>query len=260
MRPWPRSLLGQLALPVLSAFLAAQAPSLWLFADERGAAIRAAQRLETAERAAAVAQALERSPPEARGDILAAVDSRLVHFAVGDAPLAVGGTAPALLRGRVEAALGPRDVRIEEVPVSPHDGRPADPTGAVSWLHARMQAAGVAPVEMRLSIPLEARSWLNVAFRSQRPDLQLPPARLATTLLSVALVVAALWLGLRRITGAPAAPLRGGRQGWPRRPASTRAGRRPARGARPGGRARPDAGAPVGPRGRAHAHARRPRT
>lgn len=201
MKPWPRSLLGQLALLVLGAFLAAQALSLWIFADERGAAIRAAQRLATAERAAAVALALERSPQEARGDILAAVESRHVRFAVGDAPLAAGGPAPALLRARIETALGPRDVRIEEVSLSPHGGRPADPPEAVSWLHARMRAAGVAPVEMRLSIPLEGGDWLNVASRFQRPALQLPPARLATTLLSLALLGTALWLGLRRITG-----------------------------------------------------------
>jgi hypothetical protein len=49
MRLVPRSLLGQLALLILGAFLAAQAISVWLFADERGAAIRAAQRFETVD-------------------------------------------------------------------------------------------------------------------------------------------------------------------------------------------------------------------
>ncbi|WP_371039363.1 hypothetical protein [Rhodosalinus sp. FB01] len=80
MRLVPRSLLGQLALLILGAFLAAQAISIWLFADERGAAIRAAQRFETVERAEAVARALDAAPTESRESILAAVNSRLVRF------------------------------------------------------------------------------------------------------------------------------------------------------------------------------------
>ena len=87
MRLVPQSLLGQLALLTLGAFLAAQVISVWLFADERGAAIRAAQRFETIERAAAVVRALDTAPIESRENILAAVNSRLVRFSVSDAPL-----------------------------------------------------------------------------------------------------------------------------------------------------------------------------
>lgn len=194
MRLLPRSLLGQLALLILAAFLAAQAISLWMFADERGAAIRAAQRFETVERAAAVARALDTAPAESREAILAAVDSPLVRFSLGDAPL-VGA-------GRMTLApMGERgDIRSEEVTVSPHDGQPRDPPAAFTSLHERMRAAGVAPVEFRISIPLEGGDWLNVAARFQRPDIQTPPALLGATLLSIALVMAALWYGLGRIT------------------------------------------------------------
>jgi len=194
MRLLPRSLLGQLALLIVAAFLAAQAISVWIFADERGAAIRAAQRYETVERAAAVAQALDQAPRESRASILAAVNSRLVRFSVGDAPLVTSGQ-PDLV-----PIEGPGDIRATEVTVSPHDGRPAEPPAAFAWLHDRMRAAGVAPVEFRISVPLGDGDWLNVSARFQRPDIQAPPALLGATLLSLALVIAALWYGLGRIT------------------------------------------------------------
>lgn len=194
MRLVPRSLLGQLALLILGAFLAAQAISIWLFADERGAAIRAAQRFETVERAEAVARALETSPTESRESILAAVNSRLVRFSVGDAPLVETG------RMELPALEGGSDIRATEITVSPHDGQPAEPPAAFAWLHERMRAAGVAPVEFRISIPLVGGDWLNVQARFQRPDIQAPPALMGATLLSLALLMAALWFGLGRIT------------------------------------------------------------
>ncbi|WP_371061433.1 ATP-binding protein [Rhodosalinus sp. 5P4] len=193
MRLVPRSLLGQLALLILGAFLAAQAISIWLFADERGAAIRAAQRFETVERAEAVARALDAAPTESRESILAAVNSRLVRFGVGDAPL--------VETGRMELpALEGGDIRATEITVSPHDGQPAEPPAAFAWLHERMRAAGVAPVEFRISILLAGGDWLNVQARFQRPDIQAPPALMGATLLSLALLMAALWVGLGRIT------------------------------------------------------------
>lgn len=198
----PQSLLGQLALLILAAFLAAQVISVWLFADERGAAIRAAQRLGTVERAAAVAHALETAPPAAHESILAAVNSRLVRLRVGNEPLVEAGRQePATTRQRLEEHLdGTRAFRAAEVGVSPHGRRPADPPAAFAWLHERMRAAGVAPVEFRLSMPLADGRWLNVSARLRRPDLQMPPAILGTSLLSLALILAALWLGLSRIT------------------------------------------------------------
>jgi len=194
MRLVPHSLLGQLALLILGAFLAAQAISIWLFADERGAAIRAAQRFETVERAEAVARALDTAQAESRESILAAVNSRLVRFSVGDAPLVE------TRRMDLAALETGGDIRATEITVSPHDGRPAEPPAAFAWLHKQMRAAGVAPVEFRISIPLAGGDWLNVQARFQRPNIQVPPALMGATLLSLALLMAALWLGLGRIT------------------------------------------------------------
>ncbi|WP_232090755.1 ATP-binding protein [Billgrantia diversa] len=191
MRLVPRSLLGQLAFLILAAFLAAQAISVWLFTDERSAAIRAAQRLETVERATAVASALKTAPKASHESILAAANSRLVRFSLDREPLVTGD------------ASGPAavvDLRTEELPLSPHSGELAEPPAALAWLHERMRVAGVAPVEFRITVPLADGEWLNVAARFQRPDLQAPPAIVGATILSLVLVMAALWLGLRRIT------------------------------------------------------------
>jgi signal transduction histidine kinase len=194
MRLAPRSLLGQLALLVLAAFLAAQVISIWLFADERGAAIRAAQRFETIERATAVGNALDTAPIASRDSILAAVNSRLVRFSIGDMPLVEAGRVDLVL---IETG---EEIRATEITISPHDGRPAESPAASSWLHERMRAAGVAPVEFRISLPLVDGNWLNVSARFQRPDLQAPPALLGATLVSLMLLMAALWYGLGRIT------------------------------------------------------------
>jgi len=193
MRLLPRSLLGQLALLIMGAFLAAQVISAWLFADERGAAIRAAQRLETVERAVAVASVLEGAPEGSRESILAAANSRLVRFSLDGAPLVEVGEPWHL----TTAAL---DLRAEEVLVSPHDGALIEPPAVLDWLHERMRVSGGAPVEFRISAPLGDNDWLNVTARFQPPNLQAPPAIVGATLLSLALIMAALWLGLRRIT------------------------------------------------------------
>jgi signal transduction histidine kinase len=194
MRLLPRGILGQLALLILGAFLAAQAISLWMFADERGAAIRAAQRIETIERAEAVARALDATPAPGRTAILEAVNSRLVRFRVAPTPLVDDGR-------RIHGALPDSvEIRITELVVSPRGSRNGTAPDAPGWLRERLRAAGVGPVEFRVSIQLAGGDWLNVRARFQRPELQAPPVLLGAMLVSLALVMAALWIGLGRIT------------------------------------------------------------
>lgn len=199
MRLFPRSLLGQLALLILGAFVAAQVVSAWLFADERGAALRAAHRLETADRTAAVTRALQDATPASAASILAAVNSRLVRFDLAGAPL-VGAHAAGqdAVRARILDRLGsPRDVRAEDVLVPPHGNRPMPS----ARMRERLLAAGIGPAELRISVRLAGTRWLNVRSRFERPRLQVPPVILGTMVLSLALLMAALWLGIRRITG-----------------------------------------------------------
>lgn len=202
MRLFPRSLAGQLTVLILIAFVVAQSISLWLFAGERGATLQAALRLETAERTAAVVLALEEAEPEHRPGILLAARSHRVAFDLDTRPLIEAATGLGAVRATMADLLGPtRDIRAEEIAISPrgerHDPRPP----GLSRLHERMLERGIAPAELRIAVQLEDGSWLNVRARSDRPDLNLPPAFLGTVLLTVLLVTAALWFGLRRITG-----------------------------------------------------------
>ncbi len=192
-----RSIRAQLGLLIFVAFVAAQVLAAWLFTDERGAAIRAAQQRETVERAVGLAEALSETPAKNRDAILAASNSPSVRFAHGSEPLVDddGSNINALSQHL------PENARSEVFAVSPHGDRRADPPTPVSWLHQRMLRAGIAPSEMRLSLPLANGGWLNVSARFQRPDLQLPPVVVGSALLSLLLILGALWFGLRRITG-----------------------------------------------------------
>lgn len=193
----PRSIRAQLGLLIIIAFVAAQVLAAWLFTDERGAAIRAAQQSETADRAMALSEALSGSKADARDAIFAASSSPSVRFAYGSKPLVREDAS------EIDTLIGhlPEKARSELVALSHHGDHLAKPPAPVSWLHRRMLRAGVAPSEMRLSLPLSQGGWLNVTARFQRPDLQLPPVLVGTALLSLLLILGALWIGLRRITG-----------------------------------------------------------
>lgn len=196
MRLVPRSLVGRLALLVFVALVAAQAISLWLFADERGAAIRATQRQETVERSIAAAEVLEAAPESSRAGILAAASSRLVRFSLDELPLVAVSDA-----GVGAVARPSREMRLAEIAVSPHDGRPLDPPPPMTWLRDRLLAAGVAPAELRLSLPLDGGGWLNVLARLEGAQRRLPPQMMGTAVLSLTLILGVLWLALGRITG-----------------------------------------------------------
>lgn len=193
----PRSIRTQLGLLIFAAFIAAQVLATWLFTDERGAAIRAAQHSEAADRAVALAEALADTPAANRDAILAASSSQSVRFKFRDDPVVMeNADAVSELSGHL-----PEGARSEEIALAPHGDQRADPPAPFDWMHQRMLRAGIAPSELRLSIPLSEGGWLNVSARFQRPDVQLPPVLAGTAGLSLLLIFGALWIGLRRITG-----------------------------------------------------------
>lgn len=203
MRVVPDSLLGRLLSLIVVAFLAATAISFWFFADERGAAIRAARYGEAIERTVAVARVVEAAPEIDHDGILAATNSRAARFVVAATPSVAAdrSASSALVEDLPRTLDDGRELRAEEVPVSPHDGRRIDPPAPLAWLNARMRAAGVAPVELRLSLPLRSGRWLDASFTYDRPGVQAPPALLGAAALSLLLILTATWVGLRRITG-----------------------------------------------------------
>ncbi len=109
----------QLVLLIVAALTAAQLISLWLFADERSLAVRAALGFEAAGRAANVARLIEEAPEDLRMSILRAANSPLVRFDLASEPFvdhtdhSDGG---GMVESRIRALLGDtytRDIRVE---------------------------------------------------------------------------------------------------------------------------------------------------
>lgn len=207
MRRYVDSLRGQLVLLIIAALAIAQAFSLWLFVDERSLAVRTAQGLEAAGRAANVARLIEEAPAGLHASILRAADSPLVRFSLSDRPEVDhgdhgdGGAVAGRIRTLMRAG-NPREIRVElhdfqmAMPAMPH----VPPEMAA--MHMAMMQGGLSGVEMRLSIALADGRWLNVGTRFQRPPLQWPWAQAVSFALTAALLlIAACWFILARITG-----------------------------------------------------------
>lgn len=206
-RPRIGSLRTQLVILILGALAIAQAVSLWLFADERSLAVRAALGFEAAGRAANVVRLLEEAPPELSASIVQAANSPLVRFDLAPAPSV---TAPdhhhaAYIETRVRALLGDgfsRDIRVNlrETAVPLHPIPNLSPE--MARMHQDMMRGQMQAVEMTLSIALSGGQWLNVATRFERPPLQWPLSSFLTFGLTAALVlVAAFWFVMTRLTG-----------------------------------------------------------
>lgn len=195
----PRSLRGQVVAVLALALVLAQAVSLWLFADERDLAVRAALMREALDRAANVSALLERAPPGSEAAILAAAGSPLVRFDLGPTPkVAPAGRAPAALRGEIEARFG----RAREVRFAFHAIRGLMPPmpGLREDMFRPHHPAPPAAAEFELSARLDDGRWLNVSTRFHRPPLQWAAADLATFGLTAGFLAVALWLLLGRLT------------------------------------------------------------
>ncbi len=202
----PQSLRGQLVLLILGALLVAQAVSLWLFVDERSLAVRAALGLEAAGRAANVALLIEEAPEALHPSILRAADSPLVRFSLAAAPAVdhAGHGRSGAIAARVRSLLGDEPGR--EVRVDLHEMERNGPWRRVppemARMHRAMMGTPLAAVEMRLSIALADRRWLNVATRFHRPPLQWPWAATVSFAVTAAVTLgAACWFLLTRLTG-----------------------------------------------------------
>ncbi|MFQ5623026.1 MAG: ATP-binding protein [Paracoccaceae bacterium] len=201
----PGSLRGQLVLVILAALALAQGLGLWLFADERALAVRAALGQEAAGRAANVARLLADAPADLRPAILRAADSPLVRFTPDTAPAVENAEhGPTRLAELIAARTGwapAPEVRIEQheaaAVMPPMPGMPPE----MRRMHRMMGAMPVAPIEMRIAIAMPSGGWLNVATRFHRPPLQWAWNEAATFAVSAALIAAALWLALGRLTG-----------------------------------------------------------
>ncbi|MEH6836068.1 MULTISPECIES: ATP-binding protein [Falsihalocynthiibacter] len=206
-----RTLRVQLVLLVMAALLVAQFISLWLFADERSLAVRAALGFEAAGRAANVARLIEEAPPELHVSILRASNSPLVRFELASRPIVqhADHSDSGMVEGRIRALLDDsfsRDIRVElheiegQILPLPHLSQ------EMAQMHVAMMRGELSAVEMNLSIGITGGDWLNVSTRFERPPIQWPIYSMLTFALSAAAILGVVfWFLMTRLTG----PLRG---------------------------------------------------
>ncbi len=206
-RPPFSSLRAQIILLILGCLLVAQAVSVFLFADERGLAVRAAISAEAAGRAANIVRLLEETPPAQHPAILRAATSPLVRFDVAPEPSVITpdhhhGNA---VISRMRALLGEtpgREIRVNLRQAEMHRMRMPEDMGDMADMHRRMMQARLTPVELTLSVALSGGQWLNVATRFERPPLQWPFASILSFGVTAGLLlIAALWFVIARLTG-----------------------------------------------------------
>lgn len=202
-----RSLRAQLVLLVCAALAVAQLISLWLFADERSLAVRAALGFEAAGRAANVARLLEQAPSDLHASILRAANSPLVRFDLSDEPSVqhIDHSDGGLVEARIRALLDDRfsrEIRVElhqiqgQILPLPHL------SPGMAEMHAAMMRGELSAVEMNLSIAIEGSRWLNVGTRFERPPIQWPfYAMLTFALSAAAILIVVFWFVLTRLLG-----------------------------------------------------------
>lgn len=202
-----RTLRVQLALLVVGALTVAQLVSLWLFADERSLAVRAALGFEAAGRAANVARLIEEAPEDLHGSILRAANSPLVRFDLSDEASVQhtdhsdGGLVEARIRALLDDNYS-RDIRVElheiqgQILPLPHL------SPEMAEMHKAMMRGELSAVEMNLSIRVEGSRWLNVGTRFERPPIQWPFYSMLTFAVSAAIIlIAVFWFLMTRLLG-----------------------------------------------------------
>jgi signal transduction histidine kinase len=216
-----RSLRVQLVLLIIISLGVAQFVSLWLFADERSLAIRAALGFEAAGRAANVARLIEEAPADLRPSIIRAANSPLVRFDLGTKPLVQHSdhSDGGLVETRVRALLNDsysRDIRVELHQIQGAILPLPNLSHEMTEMHLAMMRGELSAIEMNLSISIAGGQWLNVSTRFERPPIQWPLYSMLTFgLTAMALLVAVSWFVMTGLLG----PLR--RLAW----ASERLGR-----------------------------------
>lgn len=202
-----RTLRVQLVLLIIVALAVAQFISLFLFADERSLAIRAALGFEAAGRAANVVRLIEEAPADLRASIIRAANSPLVRFELSDGPIVPLGTHfdGGLVESRVRTLLGDtysRDIRIELHDINGEIMPLANLSPEMTEMHVAMMRGELSAVEMNLSIGISGGQWLNVSTRFERPPIQWPLYSILTFGMSAAVILAAVfWFVMTRLTG-----------------------------------------------------------
>lgn len=150
---------SQIALLVVVVLFVAQVVGLWLFVDERSLAVQAAIGSEAAGRAANVARLIEEAPPMLHEDIVAAANSPLVRFELGDTPAVTHShhDENGAVEARVRALLNDgytRDIRVEVHEIEQGLLPLPNLSPEMAEMHAEMMQGTLAALEMEVSIAI----------------------------------------------------------------------------------------------------------
>ena len=225
MRPWPKSLAGQMILLLLLALIVSQGISLVIFLDERRHAVREAVRTQVLTRTVSVVRLLRDTPPELSGRIIDAASGPRLGFWIA-AESAVDPTDPKVrdhpLHRRLTKRLhgsGARDtlVHVEDgrrrffawrrsdtriARYQEHDDDKDDDDHTHRWRrdeHWQARRHRV-PLSLTISVLLPDGRWLNAATLLPPPATPwawLSLVSMAAMAVAIALIVA---LSVRRIT------------------------------------------------------------
>lgn len=223
LRPWPRSLAGQLVALLLIAVVLAQIITLWLFAGERRVALVELARNTIVSRTVSLVRLVEAAPESQHPDMLRAISSRFLWYWIDDTPaLAEAGSGKT--DKRIAAMLGEElnagktirvDVSRRAVSHAPPSRRRIDVGDSEGEDEADDQPEDrqardrpaphhhgswrAAPVSLTLSVQLSDGRWLNGASRFRVPRNTLLPVFVTVALMATAIVLV-IGLTVRRLT------------------------------------------------------------
>jgi signal transduction histidine kinase len=204
-----RRLAGQLVLIVLAALLVGQALSLLVFADERRAALGAANREQVLARTVALVRLLDDTPETLHARILAASSSQQLRFRLGpESAVAATDDDRRHARNRLARRLadlldgnGGRAVLADIIEDGPRLGRLIgfDPVDGRNGRPPYGRAHHPKPAALVLAVQLPDGTWLNADMAFQ-PDPAWALPSLVSLGLSASLVGLAVVVAVRRVT------------------------------------------------------------
>ncbi len=207
LRLLPRSLAGQLIALILAALIVSQLFTLWLFTDERRAALLELAGGTVVSRTASLVELLDETPPQLHEQIRNAASSRLLYYWISARP-AVEDTGSGPVDNRIRQALQrelgeERAIRTEvgrniAVPRyhRPHQGRPK---AAAEAKKAKTPRTRNVPLIVAMSVELESGRWLNMAARVNFQRTSLFRSFVTVGIMSIAVIIIIV-LTVRRLT------------------------------------------------------------
>lgn len=201
----PRSLAGQLIALILAAIVVSQLFTLWLFTDERRAALLELAGGTVVSRTAALVELLDETPPQLHDQIRNAASSPLLYYWISAGPALeeTGSSAVDLrIRHNLQRELGEdRTIRSKvgrNISV-PHYHRPGRNVRQRDFNQQRTDKRRNIPLIVAMSVQLDSGRWLNMAARVYFQRTSLIRTFITVGIMAIAVTVI-IALSIRRLT------------------------------------------------------------